>query len=558
MQADHVHEVADGGPEWDTNNGITLCWSCHKRKTQNAKRKRAQSFRERARVHPESVALLSPMSPNAAVSQHALALDSDIITEEPAWSSVVYGWGLPKPTERDTWPRLATAPHPQAVGSYGLSFVQWCGDRGIRLRWWQQLWAYRALEHDAAGQLCWATLLVSTTRQTGKSFTLRELVMQRLECGGRYGNAEPDTVLLTSTHLDVSREVWRPAMLWAGEQSGWLVRQANGEQRIEHPNGARWLIRAVGHAGYGFTLAMAVVDEAWGVDSGVVDDRLIPTLITRQSPQLYLVSTAHPDATPMVPNMRKTLLAQIESPTDALMLEWSAAPTRELDDERGWREASPYWDDKRRAFMVSQWQKSTSDESWSAQWLNRWPSASRLALASEASWDALKVRGLEVPEGVPLVLALDAISGGGATLVTAWHADDGKVCLKAAHRMRLLQALTMAHEVAGAHPGTRLLLGASLDKMIDRGAFPGEVQLAGIKETRQATHLFQSMIDEGTLAHDGDQQLAAQVTGAAVVVTDSGTVMSGTRSPMPTDAARGALWAAWSIVTQGSTEPAIF
>ena len=94
--------------------------------------------------------------------------------------------------------------------------------------------------------------------------------------------------------------------------------------------------------------------------------------------------------------------------------------------------------------------------------------------------------------------------------------------------------------------------------MIDRGQFPGTVMLAGVRETRQATHLFQGLCAEGRIRHDGDTVLAAQVTNAVVQQTDQGVVMSGTRSPVPTDAARGSLWVTWAAHTAAASVPAIF
>jgi hypothetical protein len=94
--------------------------------------------------------------------------------------------------------------------------------------------------------------------------------------------------------------------------------------------------------------------------------------------------------------------------------------------------------------------------------------------------------------------------------------------------------------------------------MIDRAQFPGVVRLAGVRETRQATHLFQGLVAEGRVRHDGDTQLAAQITGAVVAQTDQGAVMSGTRSPVPTDAARGSLWVTWAAHTSAAALPAIY
>jgi hypothetical protein len=455
---------------------------------------------------------------------------------------------------------MMTGRHPEAVGSYGAEAVEWIDAQAapLKLRWWQRLVVYRALEHREDGSLCWETVWLSTTRQVGKSTLARWVIQWRMEHGHRFGNAQPDTCLFTARHLDVSREVLRPAMVWAMEQPRWVTRQANGEQRIEHPNGARWLVRAVNAAGYGFTLSLAFVDEAWDVAPAVVDDQLAPTQITVESPQLWLISTAHPEATELMPGLRKAGLLQLDQPDSLLLMEWSGHPAREPDDLAGWREASPYWDAKRESFLRKQWVSSTSEESWRAQWLNQWPKHSRLGLVDEDSWAGMATPGLKVPGGVPLVLALEAIGGGGVTLVKSWKDPAGKVCLKAEHRLTLIKALTEAHQLAADRPGTTLLLGANLDKMVARDAFPGEVVLCGIRETRQATHLFQGLAVEQLLCHDGDPVLAKQITGAAVVASESGPVMSGTRSPVPVDAARCSLWVTWAHLTIQGASPAIY
>ena len=257
--------------------------------------------------------------------------------------------------------------------------------------------------------------------------------------------------------------------------------------------------------------------------------------------------------------MRRAALAQLHAPDSVLLLEWSAHPARENQDRDGWREASPYWDDPGTPVHGQGMERVTSsEESWRCTMVELWPSASRLSLSDEKTWARLEVAGLACPDSRPLVLALDAISGGGATLVHGWTDDDGNVAVKANHHLSMLKALTLAHDLATAHPGSRLLLGASLDAMVDRAAFPGEVALAGVRETRQATHLFQGMVAEGKIRHDGDATLAGQVTGASVVVTDVGPIMSGTRSPVPVDAVRGSLWVVWSLVTQVSSEPRIY
>jgi hypothetical protein len=475
--------------------------------------------------------------------------------ESLAWS---WGNGMRVPDEESVLPRIMSARHPEAVASLGGAACEWIEDRlGRPLRWWQVLVVWRALEIRADGSLCWPNVLLSTTRQVGKSYLLREVILYRMTHPEWFGDCE-QTIVYTANHLDTSREVWRPAMLWA-ERQGWAVRKANGEQAITHPeNDSRWLVRATGSAGFGFTINMPVVDECWSTDGTVVDDQLAPTMVEVPLHQMWLVSTAHPAATQLFPVLRRQAMAQQADPDDTLIVEWSCLPGRESDDPQGWAEASPFWNERRRAFVRKRWEKVTDERSFRCQWLNEWPQSSVLGLCDEQTWASLTDPSLSVPATGTLWLALEAVPGGGGTVVTGWMDDAGNVCLTAEHRLPMLRALTRVTEAASTHPGSTLLLGASLDKMIDRAQFPGNVLLAGTRETRQATHLFQGLAAEGRVRHDGDATLAAQVTNAVVAVTDQGAVMSGTRSPVPTDAARASLWVTWAAHTAASNVPAIY
>src|SRR4051794_30121782 len=86
--------------------------------------------------------------------------------------------------------RILSEKHPNAVGSYGNAAVNWGFSipmhlgRVVAPRWWQRLVLDRALEFDAAGRLCWRTVVVSAPRQVGKS------VLERVLCTWRLHNAE--------------------------------------------------------------------------------------------------------------------------------------------------------------------------------------------------------------------------------------------------------------------------------------------------------------------------------------------------------------------------------
>jgi hypothetical protein len=255
------------------------------------------------------------------------------------------------------WPRLMTAPHPRAVGSLGAEFVAWSDERsGGQLRWWQRLVAVRLLEIDADGRLVWEAALISTARQVGKSWLLRELALWRVHQGERFG--EPQDVLHTGKDLAICKEVQRRGRIWAkGRPAEYAVREVNGQEQIELlADGSRWLLRAK-EAVYGYGSSLALVDEAWRVRASVVDEGLTPTMAEREQPQLILFSTAHRRATSLVLDRRRVALDSLHRSDGDLLIEWSSLSDSEDDDRAGWREASPYWSDRRERLVRGVWER---------------------------------------------------------------------------------------------------------------------------------------------------------------------------------------------------------
>ena len=177
-----------------------------------------------------------------------------------------------------------TSPHPQAVGSLGGEACGWVErELDIRLWWWQRLVMARFLEVDTTGALVWLTAVLSTPRQVGKSWLLRALALWRLHQAGRFG--EEQTVLHIAQGLGASREVQRNARLWAKSRKhlGYGSREQNGAQEVSTPDGSRWLVRDQ-RAAYSYSVSMALVDEAWGVEPNNVNEGLFPTLAQRVQP----------------------------------------------------------------------------------------------------------------------------------------------------------------------------------------------------------------------------------------------------------------------------------
>ena len=245
----------------------------------------------------------------------------------------------------------------------------------------------------------WREVLESAPRQVGKSWLERTLISWRIHQSDTFDSQQD--VLHVAHKLQAAQEVWRPAARHFGLQGhGYKVRWANGEQMIETPDGARWLIQAATDgAGIAFTLSMALVDEAWKVDAKVVDGGIVPTMAEAVCPQLWLVSTAGESTSRLMIDRRALALAQERDPAELLMLEWSAPPDPDLDidDPEVWRQASPHWSEARQK-AVAHARATSSENEFRQQWLNQWVPTVTAPLFDPDAWTRAEWTGA-MPSG---------------------------------------------------------------------------------------------------------------------------------------------------------------
>jgi hypothetical protein len=463
-----------------------------------------------------------------------------------------------------SWPRLMTGPHPQAVDSYGAEATKWLREAtGLRLRWWQELWITRALEHDDAGDLVWIDDLTSTARQVGKSVGIRGIALWRLHQAERFGGEQ--LVLHTGKDLPVCKEVQRPARVWARARNGYGVRESNGSEEISTDDGSRWLVRGKGSV-YGYAASVGLVDEAWGVAPEVVEDGIEPTLGDRCSAQLWLISTAHRRASSLMPLRRATAIGEMAEPSTTLLIEWSAPRTASIDDREAWRLASPHWTPNRARLLESKLRRAergVSDdpdeddpvEAFRSQWLNIWP-ARREALTGRDEplltapelWPAASDLYAELPER--LYIAVEDWFGIGAAAAVAGVMDDGRILVSGATFHDRGEACAWAAWMARSHPHSVLLLGASIAD--DEAVVQIDVastETRGRAETRQALPKVRELVNAGRVMHDGGTELTTQVIGMRVLPGSEGGLSVSPRSPR-SDLARAAAWAVHAVANQ--------
>jgi hypothetical protein len=469
---------------------------------------------------------------------------------------------LLQPPDDFSWPRYMTGLHPDAVGSYGAEAEEWITqEHGVVLRHWQSLALRRQLEHDSAGDLVWQSVVESTPRRAGKSIRLRCVALERIGHPGRYG--EQQLVLHCGKDAWIAREIHRRAWNWA-KVYGWHVKQQNGSEEVETPDGSRWLVRGAPSV-YGYDVGLGIVDEAWGVDPLVVDDGLEPALMERTNPQLWLLSTAHRRATSLMRKRIDTALAQIASGevADTLLMLWCAGRGDDIGDPRTWQAASPHWSAQRLKMIGGKYERALLGEADSevddpdplegfrAQYLNVWPQSTKRRVVpgqpvvTEVEWGQLC--GLARPAGPAAVAAIEAWFSEGLSVALAWPTGDQQVLVEVTAHADLAGALAWA---LGQSAGV-LVVGKSL--MASPLLSGVQVEPAGMT-SRVSVMALRRLVDEDALRVTGSGMLTDQVTHQRTLPgTDGPRLVSKSRA----DAIKVTVWAAHQALTVPEI-PAIF
>ena len=330
------------------------------------------------------------------------------------------------------------------------------------------------------------------------------------------------------------------------ETAGAKVRRANGQEAIELADGSAWRIAASTlDGGVGSSVSLAFVDEAWRVARDVVDGSIAPTMLERQSPQLVLVSTAGDGGSTLLLADRDDAIRQLAQPDTArtLLLEWSASPEAAIDDEDGWRMASPHWtparlDALRHAF------ETTDESAFRRNYLNQWVLAARSWVAP-GQWAAALENPLELPATPPGTLAVNDMDGRpgacGYALAVVDAAGTVRLTGRAFPSRRALWAAL--ETLVAERRGLTLLYPASFEKHVAKLSNVATVKV-GTAEQRAGYGPTLSAVVDGRLKHDGDDELTRQILSATpATVPDVGTTLSTKRSPGPIFLARAAVWA---------------
>jgi phage terminase large subunit-like protein len=460
------------------------------------------------------------------------------------------------------WPRLMTGIHPRAAGSYGTKAIAEIEAAAGRPLWpGQALVILRALEHDAAGVLVWKRVGVSEPRQQGKSTIVGHVAWWRLCSGVLFG--EPGDVLHVARDVGAAVNVQRPHRLRAErEPERFKVRSAGGRLEIEHlGDGGRWLLRSSDGV-YSYSAVMAIADEAWDLPSSVVDDALAPVLLQRESPQLWVVSTANVKATSLMLGLRAQAIAELDDPQSMLWVEWSANPDDDVGDPAVWRSVCPRWTpeiaERYEELYASAAARRPSDpvaddpvDGFARQYLNVWPSTVEPVrrgepLADMDAWAACE-EDHTPPEGGAIVLVLEEHWDRGVSLVLVAELSDYRFYVQAWQFATRVEAFATAIVFCGKRRLHQVLVGATFvhDPLaVELGATP-----VGTRELPPAIATFRELLGDDKIRHYASQLLTEQLAAARVAASLSGQPVLQTDRGARMDTLKAALWGLYSMST---------
>lgn len=296
---------------------------------------------------------------------------------------------------------------------------------GLQLHPWQRHVADVALEVDDEDRLIYREVVITVPRQSGKTFLILVKIVWRLivmaqTLGTRQlavYTAQSRTKAREKLELEFAnvlresgarrfREIDHPRRR-PQRRTEWKINLNNGAERIQFGRGNYLMIDApTKTAGHGSTLDDGTIDEAFAHQDDAVELAMEPTMQTRDSPQLWVVSTAGDDRSFFL--WRKVLAGRKACETGrhapVAYFEWSLPDDAAWDDEKLWPKFHPNYHNPnvRRAMRAACEKAKRNPEDPEAgvnafrrSYCNQWPKTPRLSTDINelpiplATWDDL-------------------------------------------------------------------------------------------------------------------------------------------------------------------------
>jgi hypothetical protein len=289
---------------------------------------------------------------------------------------------------------------------------------------------------------------------------------------------------------------------------------------LRFTNGSRQqLVASTAKAGHGLTVDLAIVDEAFAYKDARLEQALRPAMMTRPSPQLWVVSTAGtPDASPYLHERVQSGRQAVEAGiTEGLCyFEWSAPDDARADDPETWRECMPALGHTVTEEVVKAAQVSMPRSEFARAYLNRWVASMGDPIIDLDDWQAMAEP--DAPRPPWTVLALDiAPKGKSAAIVEA--GEDGEVLRLAVleHGPGVEWVIPSLQRILAERGGPTLLVDeratAAITPELER-VTDWKLIALGSNEIPTACSFFLTLAQGSRLRHRGERELTVALDGA--------------------------------------------
>lgn len=446
-------------------------------------------------------------------------------------------------------PAFATTRNP-AARSAGRRVAVVAQALGTPFMPWQQLVADVSTERhpEDPRRFQYPIVVVTVPRQAGKTTLLRAIGVERALSGNRVA-----TFMTAQTGKDAG-DRWKD-LVGAVERSpiGSHVRayRGAGAQSLQFPNGS--FIRAFAPTPksiHGATAHLVMLDEIWAFDQ-VSGEELFaavgPTQITIPERQLWLVSTAGTARSVFMRDwVDRGREAAAQVGAGLAYFEWSAPEDRDTYDEDGWT-FHPALGHTITMQDLRDAAAANSRGNFERSYLNRWTASAAETVVDMDAWAARRGDQDPPPANAVAYAYEVALDRSGASIMAAWRDTEGRLNLRPYRTGPgtdwLAPALVDLHRSGAAlfaddGGPTRVVTDELRRQDVDVTTLTG-------RDSSTAWAAFKSAVTDGTLVHDGSENLTTALALAAERTHLDTPTLSRKHSTGPIDALMAAVVAAW-------------
>ena len=398
---------------------------------------------------------------------------------------------------------------------------------------WQQEVADIALEQDpATGRLAYREVTLTVPRQSGKTTLILALAMQRAFMG-----AAQNITYAAQTRKD-ARQKWEDDQLPILKRSAFgplfRARKTFGSEAFIFANGSKYgLVAVTKKSGHGPTIDLGFIDEAFAQADARLEQAFKPSMITRPSAQLYVVSTAGESqaASPYLWGKVQAgrVRAEMGLTSRIAYFEWSAQDDADPGDPLTWYSCMPALGIVREdgagvtEDAIAAEFESMELREFRRAYLNQWVDAfpEEWLVISREDWAACADPGSPRPHR-PVAVAADAspdqVSG---AIAVAGRRDDGKTVVEIPegdHRAGVSWIVPRLLELKRDHRPCAVVIDprGPAAGLIDGAEKAGlEITKPGVNDVAQAFAQFYTGVSDQSMVHLAQVDLAAALAGAA-------------------------------------------